>query len=106
MDKHSKQLYDNLTHEQKAQVQEESKRAYDFDPKDPLFGLSRAELSGPKLSRRSFLRLMAASGAALPLRPLLVAAGVALPAVSRVAAQSAVAQQVELKREPEELPEL
>ncbi|RME61037.1 MAG: ABC transporter substrate-binding protein [Caldilineae bacterium] len=36
--------------------------AYDFDPKDPLFGLRREELGGPKLSRRAVLRLMAAAG--------------------------------------------
>lgn len=37
--------------------------AHDFDPKDPLFGLSAREMSGPKLSRRATLRLLAASGA-------------------------------------------
>ncbi|MEM1344441.1 MAG: ABC transporter substrate-binding protein [Pseudomonadota bacterium] len=36
--------------------------AHDFDPRDPLFGLSRHELSGPRLSRRATLRLMAAAG--------------------------------------------
>jgi ABC-type transport system substrate-binding protein len=36
--------------------------AYDFDPRDPLFGLSKAQLSGPRLERRSVLRLLAASG--------------------------------------------
>jgi ABC-type transport system substrate-binding protein len=88
MDKQAKEFYDQLDERQKAQVREEYKRAYDFDRKDPLFGLSKAELSGPKLNRRSFLRLLAASGAALPLRGLLGAAGLALPTVARVAAQS------------------
>jgi len=37
--------------------------AHDFDPKDPMFGLSAKEMSGPKLSRRATLRLLAASGA-------------------------------------------
>ena len=37
--------------------------AHDFDPKDPLFGLTAKEMSGPKLSRRATLRLLAASGA-------------------------------------------
>ena len=37
--------------------------AYDFDPRDPLFGLNRSEMSGPKLSRRATLRLLAAGGA-------------------------------------------
>ncbi|WP_147112711.1 ABC transporter substrate-binding protein [Tateyamaria sp. syn59] len=41
----------------------ELKDAYDFDPRDPLFGLKRAEMSGPKISRRATLRLLAAGGA-------------------------------------------
>lgn len=36
--------------------------AHDFDPRDPLVGLSRHELAGPQMSRRSVLRLMAAAG--------------------------------------------
>lgn len=44
------------------QVQEEYRRAYDFDPRDPLFGLNKHALRGPKLSRRTVLRLMAAAG--------------------------------------------
>lgn len=87
MDKYKK-LYDSLPARQKARVQEEYRRAYDFDPKDPLFGLSKNELSGPKLSRRSFLRLLAASGAALPMRQLLAAAGMALPAAAKAVAQT------------------
>ncbi len=42
--------------------EEELERAHDFDPKDPLFGLSRHDLSGPVLERRTVLRLMAAAG--------------------------------------------
>ncbi|MEM6677955.1 MAG: ABC transporter substrate-binding protein [Pseudomonadota bacterium] len=38
------------------------KDAHDFDPRDPLFGLSTRELSGPRLSRRATLRLLAAAG--------------------------------------------
>ena len=41
----------------------EFRDAHDFDPRDPLFGLSQAEMSGPKLSRRATLRLLAAGGA-------------------------------------------
>ena len=41
----------------------ELKEAHDFDPRDPLFGLNRTEMSGPKLSRRATLRLLAAGGA-------------------------------------------
>ena len=45
-----------------AEAKDELRQAYDFDPRDPLFGLSRAELSGPRLQRRAVLRLMAAAG--------------------------------------------
>jgi peptide/nickel transport system substrate-binding protein len=44
-------------------AQKQLKEAYDFDPRDPLFGLNRSEMSGPKLSRRATLRLLAAGGA-------------------------------------------
>jgi peptide/nickel transport system substrate-binding protein len=43
-------------------IREELRHAYDFDPHDPLFGLSRAALSGPRLDRRTTLRLLAAAG--------------------------------------------
>jgi peptide/nickel transport system substrate-binding protein len=43
-------------------IREELRRAYDFDPRDPLFGLSRTELCGPRLDRRATLRLLAAAG--------------------------------------------
>ena len=88
MDRQSNELFEKLSREQKERVHKEHKRAYDFDPKDPLFGLTKDELSGPKLNRRTFLRLLAASGAALPLRGLLAAAGATLPIAARVAAQT------------------
>jgi ABC-type transport system substrate-binding protein len=37
--------------------------AHDFDPRDPMAGLSRHDLCGPVLDRRTVLRLLAASGA-------------------------------------------
>ena len=40
-------------------IRREFESAYDFDRSDPLFGLSRSDLSGPKMSRRTVLRLMA-----------------------------------------------
>jgi peptide/nickel transport system substrate-binding protein len=43
-------------------VREELQQAYDFDPRDPLFGLSRTALCGPGLDRRATLRLLAAAG--------------------------------------------
>ncbi len=51
-----------LTAEQKQRMQAELSDAYDFDPRDPLFGLSKDQMSGPRLSRRATLRLLAASG--------------------------------------------
>ena len=51
-----------LTPQQKQRMQAELSDAYDFDPRDPLFGLSKDQLSGPSLSRRATLRLLAASG--------------------------------------------
>ncbi|MEM7743968.1 MAG: ABC transporter substrate-binding protein [Pseudomonadota bacterium] len=38
-------------------------QAHDFDPKDPLVGLNRQDLGGPRLERRTVLRLLAACGA-------------------------------------------
>lgn len=55
-------MFDEIDDRTKAQLREELETAYDFDPDDPLFGLSKEELSGPKLSRRTVLRLMAAAG--------------------------------------------
>jgi peptide/nickel transport system substrate-binding protein len=43
-------------------IRDELRHAYDFDPRDPLFGLSRTALSGPRLDRRTTLRLLAAAG--------------------------------------------
>jgi peptide/nickel transport system substrate-binding protein len=53
---------------------EELKWAHDFDPNDPLFGLSQSDLGGPKLSRRTVLRLMAAAGM-LPAATLIASCG-------------------------------
>lgn len=55
-------MFDELDERGKARVREELDRAHDFDPRDPLFGLSKSDLSGPTLSRRTVLRLMAAAG--------------------------------------------
>ncbi|MGZ2256366.1 ABC transporter substrate-binding protein [Roseobacter sp. A03A-229] len=41
----------------------ELRDAYDFDPRDPLFGLSKDDLRGSKMTRRTTLRLLAAGGA-------------------------------------------
>lgn len=54
-----------MTHDEKTlrrRIEAAFKDAHDFDPKDPLLGLNKTELSGPNLSRRATLRLLAASG--------------------------------------------
>ncbi len=55
-------LFKNLDAAEQARVKAEWDDAHDFDPRDPLFGLNKADMSGPKLKRRAVLRLMAASG--------------------------------------------
>jgi peptide/nickel transport system substrate-binding protein len=52
----------SLSAQQQAQIEDDLKEAFDFDPRDPLYGLSKAQLSGPRLERRAVLRLMAAAG--------------------------------------------
>ena len=52
----------HLTAKEKAAIASELEEAYDFDPRDPLYGLSKTRLCGPRLERRTVLRLMAASG--------------------------------------------
>lgn len=44
-------------------AQQELRDAYDFDPKDPMFGLRRDDIRGERISRRATLRLLAAGGA-------------------------------------------
>ncbi len=43
-------------------AKDELTAAYDFDANDPLFSLSRDDMCGTKLSRRTTLRLLAAAG--------------------------------------------
>ncbi len=35
----------SLTEQQKAEIVQDLEEAYDFDPSDPLYGLSKAQLS-------------------------------------------------------------
>jgi len=60
--------------DEKTRLENTWKDAHDFDPRDPLFGLTREEISGPSLSRRATLRLLAAGGA-LTMAHLLPGAG-------------------------------
>ncbi len=57
-----KRKFDTLLSSEKKHIEDEFAAAYDFDSRDPLFGLSRSEMSGPTLSRRTVLRPMAAAG--------------------------------------------
>ncbi len=43
-------------------ARQEMRDAHDFDPRDPLFGLTRDDIRGSKISRRTTLRLLAAGG--------------------------------------------
>ncbi len=54
--------HQGLMRQDDERVREELRQAYDFDPRDPLFGLSRTALCGPRLDRRTTLRLLAAAG--------------------------------------------
>ena len=57
MNNRIRKLLASLTSEQKHRIQEEYDRAYDFDPNDPLFGLSQQELSGPNTQPTRLLAL-------------------------------------------------
>lgn len=57
-----KDRFSHLTDTERARIKADLKDAHDFDPKDPMFGLSKDQMSGPNLGRRSVLRLMAAAG--------------------------------------------
>lgn len=71
-------MSDELDPRMRDRVREELEAAYDFDPRDPLFGLSKNDLSGPMLSRRTVLRLLAAAGL-LTLSDVLAACAPAAP---------------------------
>ena len=52
-----------MNDDKKKRLRAEWTAAHDFDPRDPMLGLDRQELCGPRMSRRATLRLLAASGA-------------------------------------------
>jgi len=66
---------DELSLAQRAELEKELGEAYDFDPKDPMYGLTKDELSGPDMSRRAVLRLMAAGGTLTAMNMLPLAGG-------------------------------
>lgn len=67
--------YDDLSAEEQRRVHADFADALDFDPRDPLVGLTKAQLSGPVMPRRTALRLFAAAGT-LTLAHLLPVGGV------------------------------
>ena len=54
--------YDDIPDNGGHDLRRDLDHAFDFDPRDPLFGLTREELSGPAMTRRAALRLFAAAG--------------------------------------------
>ena len=55
-------MFDGLDKHTQEQLKRDFKEAHDFDPKDPLFGLRQSDFRGPKMGRRTVLRLLAAAG--------------------------------------------
>jgi len=68
----SDQNLKKLTSDHRNRLERELEQAHDFDPRDPMVGLSADDLSGAQLSRRAVLRLLAATGtlAAWQLTPM------------------------------------
>lgn len=81
-----------FSQDQVDKARQELEEAYDFDRGHPLFGLSRADLRGPKMSRRVVLRLLAAAGM-LSLSDVLLSACGALPAPQGAAVDAPAAEQ-------------
>ncbi len=53
-----KKKFEDLTDLERKTIKDDLHHAYDFDPRDPLFGLTRDKLSGPGMNRRTVMRLM------------------------------------------------
>lgn len=50
-----KKKLEDLTDLERKTIKDDLESAYDFDPRDPLFGLSRDKLSGPGMNRRTVM---------------------------------------------------
>jgi ABC-type transport system substrate-binding protein len=96
-------MFDKFTKKHVQEAQNEFEEAYDFDRNDPLSGLSRLDLSGSKLSRRTVLRLMAAAGMLTMSDVLLSACGTAAPAP--VQEEAPAAEEPAAAEEPTATPE-
>ena len=83
---------------------EELEWAFDYDPSDPMLGLSGKDLSGPKVSRRTVLRIMAAP--ARYRRRMLAACGpAAAPEPTAAPAEEKPAEAATAAPEPTKAPE-
>jgi len=71
------------------QARREYEEAYRFDPSDPLFGLRKEELRGPKMTRRAVMRLLAAAGALTFVDVLAACAPTAAPAAPAAEGEAA-----------------
>lgn len=97
-------MANQFNREQFEEARSEFEEAYDFDRGDPLFGLKGAELRGPKMSRRTVLRLLAAAGTLSMADVLLSACGAATPAAQVEQAEEEVAA-TEAPAAPTDTPE-
>jgi ABC-type transport system substrate-binding protein len=85
-------MSDQFSKRQIEQARQEFEEAYNFDRNDPLFGLSKSDLRGPRMSRRAVLRLLAASGM-LSLSGVLLSACVGQPIAPQPAVQGSQAEE-------------
>jgi ABC-type transport system substrate-binding protein len=97
------EMFDEFSKKQIEDAQNEFEEAYDFDRSDPLFSLSRLDLSGPKLNRRAVLRLLAAAGMLSLSDVILSACGAqpAPPAAEEPAAEQPAAEEPTATSAPE-----
>jgi ABC-type transport system substrate-binding protein len=86
-------MSENFSKEQVEEARKAFDEAYDFDRSDPLFGLSRSDLRGPKMSRRAVLRLLAAAGM-LSMADILLSACTGVPAAQAPAAEGPAVEQL------------
>jgi len=94
MSDRSNKPFNQMSQEEQERVKETYRWAHNFDPHDPLFGLSQTDLRGPKLSRRAVLRLLAASGM-LTMAQVLTACVATAPPPAPAAQEAAPAAQEE-----------
>ena len=83
---------------------EELEWALDYDPSDPMLGLSGKDLTGPKVSRRTVLRLLAAAGALSAANVLAACGPAAAPEPTAAPAEEKAAESATAVPEPTAAP--